>query len=232
MAEEESLDNNNEQLQFSHSLNSPNDIESNEQIVIDHKQEALKGNFSPACILLERREIDVNEKIDTYGNTLLHLATQFRFLNVIRTLIELFQADVNAKNDVDQTAFHILCKNTEPELFTVGYFLKCESIDLDIEDSLGYTALTYSIINHLNSLFFALVDKQCDLHHKDNIGNGLLYHAIKNDNVIVMKYLLYHNNESLNDFNGKKLSDVLIESKDSKCCKFLLKYYFIRILYH
>jgi len=89
---------------------------------VNHKLEAINGNFMPSAILLEKRKIDVNEIIDSDGNTLLHLAVKYSYLNVVKTLIELFNADVNYKNNFGETPFHLVCTNERQDLFVSSYF--------------------------------------------------------------------------------------------------------------
>ena len=85
-SQQETIDNNNnnEQQVYAHYF------QPQSEIVIDHKAEAIKGNFMPSLVLLEQHKIDVNESIDDNGNTLLHLSAKFCYLNVVRALTPSF----------------------------------------------------------------------------------------------------------------------------------------------
>ena len=192
---------------------------------IDHKAEAIKANFMPASVLLERKQIDINEVIDNRGNTLLHYAAMFSYQNVMRTLLELFHADINIKNAEGMTPLHIVCSNKLKDYYLLSYLIQIENINFDIEDNKGYTPLTYTVINNFSVAFYTLLSFNCDIRHKDKEGNTLYYHAIINDNLTVMKFLIEHGQPLESSLNKKTLSDVLIQSKGEKCCKYLLKYY-------
>ena len=121
---------------------------------IDHIQEAMKGNFMPSIILLEKNIIQVNSPINiSTGDTLLHLATSFSYYNVTRTLIEKFKANINIQNKNGHTPLHILCYNTTKDLVILNYYLNIPEIDIDIEDGSGLTALSYAVINNFNIAF-------------------------------------------------------------------------------
>ena len=151
-------------------LNIENEEENkNEEIKqINHKIEAINGNFMPSAILLERKQINVNESIDSDGNTLLHLAIKYSYLNVIKALIELFHADINYKNNLGETPFHILCSSDKKDLFVSSYFLNLENINFDSKDNNGVTPLFKCIINEYTNMFYSLVYLNCNLNNKDN----------------------------------------------------------------
>ena len=103
---------------------------------IDHKAEAIKGNFMPASVLLERKQIDINEVIDDRGNTLLHYAAMFSYQNVMRTLLELFHADINIKNAEGMTPLHIVCSNKLKDYYLLSYLIQSQAISLELHNSI------------------------------------------------------------------------------------------------
>ena len=220
-SQQETIDNNNnnEQQVYAHYF------QPQSEIVIDHKAEAIKGNFMPSLVLLEQHKIDVNESIDDNGNTLLHLSAKFCYLNVVRALIELFQGDINCKNKHGQSPLHVVCNNKLRDNHYLSYIIQIKDIVIDVEDNYGYTPLTYAIINHFHSAFYTLIAYKSDIRKIDKEGNSLIYHAIINDNLIALKFLLSNGKPLESSLNTKKLSDVLIASKGERCCKYLLKYY-------
>ena len=77
--------------------------------IIEWRKEALKGNFMPAILMLEQNKINVNDIVDENNKeTLLHLAGRFTFYNVIRVLIEKFNADINIKNKNGHTLLFLI----------------------------------------------------------------------------------------------------------------------------
>ena len=197
---------------------------------IDHIQEAMKGNFMPSIILLEKNIIQVNSPINiSTGDTLLHLATSFSYYNVTRTLIEKFKANINIQNKNGHTPLHILCYNTTKDLVILNYYLNIPEIDIDIEDGSGLTALSYAVINNFNIAFMSLVSKGADLGHIDKYGNNMIYFALVNNNVFVVNFFYKHCSEigvSVNTTfysNTVTLSDILITNKNIQCCQHLMK---------
>ena len=199
----------------------------NEEIKqINHKVEAINGNFMPSAILLERKKIDVNESIDSDGNTLLHLAIKYCYLNVIKTLIELFNADINHKNNLGETPFHLICSNEKKDLFVSSYFLNLENTNFDSKDNNGVTPLFKCIINEYTNMFYSLVYLQCNLNNKDNEGKNIFHYCLEYDNIKIFKFIIKHLGVKTFKESIPNFTDYLISLSGSKCCKYLLKYYF------
>ena len=193
---------------------------------VNHKLEAINGNFMPSAILLEKRKIDVNEIIDSDGNTLLHLAVKYSYLNVVKTLIELFNADVNYKNNFGETPFHLVCTNERQDLFVSSYFLNLDNVDFDCQDYNGVTPLLKTIHNYYFNMFYSLVYKKCDLNHIDKEGKNIFNYSLESDNIIVLKFALKHLGVKTFKESVPNFTDTLISLNGNKCCKYLLKYYF------
>ena len=196
----------------------------------EHRLEATKGNFMPSIVLLDEKKIDVNEPIDEKEDTLLHLACKFADINAVKTLIEEFEADLNAKNTLEKTPFYILCKNkNKHDPFLFSYFIQRRKLNIDCEDSRGITPLICSIKSQNLNVFYTLISLGCDVKHKDKENRDIYYYAIKYDNLPVLKYLLKHSGIGLlSSINN--LTPILITSKGSKCCKYLFKYHYKKVI--
>ena len=200
----------------------------NEQI--DHKSEALRGNFMPSIILLDEKKLDIDEPINEKGDTLLHLACKYVNTDVAKTLIENFEADINIKNKANKTPFYFLCKNKKnDDPFLFSYFIQKRRLNIDIEDCQGITPLICSIKSKNLNMFYTLISLGSDLKHKDKEFRDVYYYAIKYDNLNVLKYLLKHSGIDL--FSSiNNLTPILITSKGSRCCKYLFKYHYDKVI--
>ena len=84
---------------------------------VSWREEALKGNFMPAMIMLENKRINVNEIIQPFTQeTLLLIAGRFGYFNVLRTLIEKFKADINYKNINGHSLLFLIVSTTNGNL--------------------------------------------------------------------------------------------------------------------
>ena len=198
---------------------------------ISYLSEITRGNFMPSVLLLEQNKIAINTPINQFtGETLLHMACNFSYYNVVRCFIENFKADYNLKNKMGLTAFHCVVMNKSKDMMLLTYFINLENIMIDEEDINGLTPLFYSVINNFNLAFLYLVAKNVNVKKLDNMGNNLLYYALISENFFVTKFLLKHFPQ---DFNLNHsylnhtifLSDVLIKSKNNNLAKFLIKKY-------
>ena len=196
----------------------------NPPLKINHLKELEKGNFMPSILLLDQKKINVNDEINPEGDCLIHYACKFCFFNVFRTLIEIFNADINKQNKFGLTPFHILCKKLQENYFLVSYILKLDGLKYDLIDNNGRSPIFYAIEYDYVDVFYNLCYYKVNLNQKDNDGNGLIYYALKYDNLISLKFLLFHSGMKLKN-EIKNLSDILITNNGSKCCKYLLKYH-------
>ena len=198
---------------------------------ISYISEITRGNFMPSVLLLEQNKININSAINQFtGETLLHMACNFSYYNVVRCFIENFKADYNIKNKMGLTPFHCVVMNKSKDMMLLTYFINQEHILFDEEDINGLTPLFYSVINNFNLAFLYLVAKNADVKKVDHMGNNLMYYALISENFFVTKFLLKHFPQ---DFNLNHsylnhtifLSDVLIKSKNNNLAKFLIKKY-------
>ena len=210
--------------------NTINTSEQKDEEVINWREECMNGNLMPGVLLVEQNKISVNEIVNPEnGNTLLHYAANFGFYNVIRTLIEKFNADLNIQNKAGYSPIFLIVSNTDANIFNFYYFLKTEKIDFSLNDANGLNILVHSIITnfHYAFLYFCYLNliEECK---NDKYGNPLIYFAITNNNKFALSYLLLNKNSNINDMyynNTSCLSDVLITNKNNSITKFFVKYF-------
>jgi len=196
---------------------------------INHESEALIGNFAPSIVLLNENKININDSYNKEGDSLLHLSCQFLDYTTIRTLIEKFGADINLKNKTDKTPFYMVCNNKKYDPNIISYFLKNKDLQINEEDVNGITPLLLSIKNKHINLFYALCSINPDLSHTDKDFHDAFYYALKYDNLPVLKYLLKYSNKDLFSSNNN-LTPILVTSEGSKCCKYLFKYHYKKVI--
>jgi len=192
-------------------------------------EEVLNGNFIKSIVFLYENKIGINDIYNEEGDTLLHLACKFSDFNVIKTLIEKFGADINKPNNNNITPFYIVCDTRDYEQEIISYFFKQKNINYDIEDKKGINPLILSIKNKNMNLFYALCSIGCDLNHKDNEFHDIYYYAIKYDNLPALQYLLKFSQVDLFSSNNN-LTPILVTSEGSKCCKYLFKYHYHKVI--
>ena len=200
--------------------NIASDNESNE---INHKEEALRGNFVSSIILLSENKININEEYNKEGDTLLHLACKYNDLNTIRLLIEKYGMNINIKNKNGQTPFYKVCDNRKSDNEIISYFLQKNDLLINEGDNDSINPLLLSIQNKNINLFYALCSMNCDLNIKDKKFHDVYYYALKYDNLPVLKYLLKYSKIDLFSSNNN-LTSILVTSEGSSCCKYLIKY--------
>lgn len=197
---------------------------------VDWKEEAKKGNFMPASLKLERNEIHPDDVVDPITeNRLIHLAVSYGFVNVTRCLVEKFNSSLNIKNKYGHTPMHIICSSQFPDLFLFCYLLnQNDSINTDVMDNTGVTPVFYASYSHFNIAFLLLAHLGADLNQLDIFGNSILYLTLTSGNKFALKMLAQHMKRfDINStyYKGESsLSDILIASKNTRCCKHLCKY--------
>ena len=207
-----------------------NTSEKKDEDVVNWRQECINGNLMPGVLLVEQNKISVNEVVNPEnGNTLLHYACNFGFYNVIRTLIEKFNADINVKNKLGYTPMFLIVSNTDTNIFNFQYCVKTEKIDYSLYDINGLNFLVHSIITnfHYAFLYFCYLNLTHESKN-DKYANPLIYFAITNNNKFALIYLLFNKNSNINDTyynNTSFLSDILITNKNNTITKFLVKYF-------
>ena len=198
--------------------------------IINWIDEIYKRNFMPAIILIEKRKISVDSIVnENTGDTILHCASYLGYYNVIRVLIEKFNANINIQNYNGWTALHILCTNYEKNIYIFSYLIKNENIVISINDYANISPFIYSIIHNFYFAFLYFITlESSDINYHDQYKNSLLYYAIVNNNKYVLEFLLYNFIDVINInekyYNGtSELSDILITNKNKEITKFLMK---------
>ena len=196
---------------------------------ISWRAEALKGNFMPAMIMLEENKINVNEIVQPFSQeTLLLLAGRFGFFNVMRTLIEKFNADINYKNANGHSLLFLIVSTTAGNLVHFHYLITQPNLEIDIIDKHGMSPLAHSIMTNFHFPFIFFVNAGLLSKVRDTFGNNVIYFALVNNNKFALDYLI--NNQkfdlSYKYFNNTQtLGDILITSQYNSMTKYLVKYY-------
>ena len=209
-------------------IKSKNDINDENQIK-DYKIEILNGDFIQSIVLLSEHKINITDTYNEDGDTILHLACKYMNFNVIRTLVEKFNANINLQNLNNQTPFYLVCDTKYFEQEIISYFFKQKDLNYEIEDKNGINPLLLSIKNHNMNLFYALCSIGCDLNHKDIEYHDIYHYAIKYDNLPALQYLLKYSQVDLFSSNNN-LTPILIKSQGNKCCKYLFKYHYHKVI--
>ena len=207
--------------------------EKKEKPIVYWREEALKGNFMPAMIMLEQNKINVNEIVDPKNQeTLLHLAGRFQFFNVIRTLIEKFNADINVKNVNGYSLLYLIVSSTAKNLIHFYYLINQPNLELDIIDKYGMSPLAHSIMTNFHFPFLYFINAGLLNKIKDIYGNPVIYFALTNNNKFSLSYFVDNKKFDLsNKFfnNSQTLGDVLITNQYNSMTKFLVKFYWDKI---
>ena len=108
-------------------------MEEKEIKTISWREEALKGDFMPAMIMLEQNKINVNEIVNPFSReTLLLLAGRFGFFNVMRTLIEKFGADINYKNVNGHYLLFLIVSTNNGNVVHFHYLINQDNLEIDL----------------------------------------------------------------------------------------------------
>ena len=174
---------------------------------VSWKLEALKGNFMPAMIMLEQKKINVNDIVDPIKQeTLLHLAGRFGYFNVMRTLIETFNADINIKNVNGHTLLFLIVSTNNGNLVHFYYLINRPNLEIDIVDKLGMSPLSHSIMTNFHFPFLYFINAGLLNKIRDIYGNPVIYFAITNENKFAFSYLLHNKKFDVNSkyFNNSQ----------------------------
>ena len=196
---------------------------------VSWKLEALKGNFMPAMIMLEQKKINVNDIVDPIKQeTLLHLAGRFGYFNVMRTLIETFNADINIKNVNGHTLLFLIVSTNNGNLVHFYYLINRPNLEIDIVDKLGMSPLSHSIMTNFHFPFLYFINAGLLNKIRDIYGNPVIYFAITNENKFAFSYLLHNKKFDVNSKyfnNSQTLADILITNQNNSITKYIVKYY-------
>ena len=195
--------------------------------------EALRGNFMPAMIMIEQNKINVNDIVQPLSKeNLLHLAGRFGYFNVIRTLIEKFNADLNIQNINGHTLLFYIVSTTNPNLIHFNYLINQKNLKIDLIDRNGMNLLVHSVMTCNHFPFLYLINEGISTKIIDSFGNQIIYFAIIKNNKFALNYLINNDNFDLNhkySNNSLSLGDILISNENNSMIKFLVKYYWKQI---
>ena len=205
------------------------EIRIEERPKLSWREEALKGNFMPAMIMLEDNKINVNEIIQPLTQeTLLLLAGRYGYFNVMRTLIEKFKADINFKNINGHSLLFLVVSSTNGNLVHFHYLINQKNLEIDVIDKNGMSPLSHSIMTNFHFPFIYFINAGLLNKIKDTYGNNIFYFALANNNKFALDYLINHKKFDLSCkyFNNTQtLGDILITNQYNSMTKFLVKYY-------
>lgn len=131
--------------------------------------------------------------VDKNHNSLIHIVTKRKHINFIKLVLQSIP-NINAKNNINETALHIAATYSFNDAITL--FLKL-NIDIDIRETIfGFTGLMICVLNG-NNLGIDLLIKKSNIKLKDNNGNTAIHLAILENN----NHMLYKVIEHKCDFN-------------------------------
>ena len=195
--------------------------------------EALRGNFMPAMIMIEQNKINVNDIVQPLSKeNLLHLAGRFGYFNVIRTLIEKFNADLNIQNINGHTLLFYIVSTTNPNLIHFNYLINQKNLKIDLIDRNGMNLLVHSVMTCNHFPFLYLINEGISTKIIDSFGNQIIYFAIIKNNKFALNYLINNDNFDLNhkySNNSLSLGDILISNENNSMIKYLVKYHWKQI---
>ena len=122
--------------------------------------------------------------------SLLHLAAQQGWMDIIIDLITKYKCDTNCKDSHGCTPLHYAVTNNHLEV--VRYFINEQHCDPMTRDNDGNTPLHYAVIDdHLEVVRYFINEQHCDPMTRDNDGNTPLHIAcIYSSSTHIVQYLL------------------------------------------
>ena len=123
--------------------------------------------------------------------SLLHLAADHGWMDIIIDLITKYKCDTNWKDNRGRTPLHYAASNNHLEV--VRYFINEQHCDPMTRNDNGKTPLHYAASNnHLEVVRYFINEQHCDPMTRDNDGNPPLDYAIRNNHLEMVKYLQKH----------------------------------------
>lgn len=180
--------------------------------------------------LLMEKGIPVDEA-DRCGNTPFHIAAKLKRPEIMQTIIGYF-SNVNACNNMKETALHIIMKNFsneyEDEYLEIASELIRKGADFDCQDRYGRTPLHFVCLKNTKisrRIVNFLVEQGCDVNIKDENGVTPLFLAIRTKSTRIIEILM-NNGADVNFCDKSSKSTPLHEASRknlSSVVKWLLK---------
>ena len=153
-----------------------------------------KPNIDLVKYLLEDKEIKQRlEAKDKFGFTALHLASFYGSLEILKELIKQ-GADINAKNNDEETILHLAARSKKPNIDLVKYLLKNKDIKqkLEAKEKDGWAALHSAAFAGSLEILAELIKQGADINASNNDEETILHLAARAEkpNIELIKYLL------------------------------------------
>ncbi|XP_013401263.1 ankyrin-1-like [Lingula anatina] len=132
--------------------------------------------------------LDINQKVDKYGSTALHLAAEKGWWECVQLLIE-NGANPNTQDVSQMTPLHFAA--AQGTVKSVEALLSCK-IDINLQDVWKRTPLHKAIINHKVEAAVLLIKKKCCVNVPDLQGRLPLHSAASYGNEYLVRLLLDH----------------------------------------
>ena len=137
-------------------------------------------------------------------DTILTWALELKLFNIIYILLEDKRIDVNYKeyNYKEYYSTHLMRASKNGHLDIVNRLLKCEEINVNLQDEDGDTALIFaSYTNHLSIVNKLLKCEQIDVNIENNNGENIFIYTSKNNKPIFNILKKYEKNKIYKGFN-------------------------------
>jgi ankyrin repeat protein len=189
---------------------------------------AIGEHVNIAKILIQQKDINLNQK-DICGNNALTYASLKGNLQISELLITAGIDSYN-KNIHEKNALHLACEYGHLDIVRL-LASKIQLIDLNQQDSVGYTAFSYAcLIGHKEIVEF-LISKNADINLENKAGRTPITIAYLNARKDVVRVLI-KNNVKL-DIKLRFLDSMvgLLETDEQKECFLLIRNALLRSLY-
>jgi len=167
-----------------------------------------QGDIENVKLLLESKRFHIHSPSAMEDNTPLHFAAWNGHTNLVRILIEIFNADPNIENNFARTPLHIAAQrgHIDTAICLVNEF----KVDKDRKDVLWKTLIyaATEMFNNTEMIKCLIHDLGCNPNILDKHGNGPLHVAVRKNFLDAVEVLL---NKDCDDL--KKKADHRIANK-------------------
>jgi ankyrin repeat protein len=164
-----------------------------------------QGHTEIVRMLLENKNIEINQRDKEYRRTALILASYEGHVEIVKILLEKENIDINQKDKSGKTALMHASREGYEEI--VKILLKNKNIEINHEDNwTGTTALIWaSKWGHVEIVKMLLKNKNIEINQKDESGMTALMWASEYGHIEIVKLLLAKENIEINhkDTNGR-----------------------------